>query len=69
VEGDANADQWEMTGTNDGELFGLPATCRFVRVRGATISEFDERGLVVRDTHHIDYGALLAQLRGGAEAT
>ena len=64
IEGDANADQWEMTGTNDGELFGLAPTGRPVRLRGATFSEFDESGLVVRDTHYIDYNSLLAQLSG-----
>jgi steroid delta-isomerase-like uncharacterized protein len=62
VDCEANADQWEMTGTNDGELFGLPATGRPVTLRGATFSEFDESGLVVRDTHYIDYGSLLKQL-------
>lgn len=62
VEGNANADQWEMTGTNDGELFGLPPTGKVVRLRGATFSEFDESGLVVRDTHYIDYQSLFAQL-------
>ena len=64
VDGTANtnADQWEMTGTNDGVLFGLPPTGRSVRLRGATFSEFNADGLVVRDTHYIDYNSLLAQL-------
>jgi steroid delta-isomerase-like uncharacterized protein len=62
IDGDANADQWEMTGTNDGELFGLPPTGRRVTVRGATFSKFDDAGLVIRDTHYIDYPALLRQL-------
>lgn len=62
IDGDANADQWEMTGTNDGELFGLPPTGRTVRLRGATFSEFNDDAMVVRDTHYIDYASLLAQL-------
>jgi steroid delta-isomerase-like uncharacterized protein len=58
----ANADRWIMRGTHTGEFMGLAATGRAVEVQGATFSEFDAGGLVTRDTHFIDLGALLGQL-------
>jgi steroid delta-isomerase-like uncharacterized protein len=57
-----NADQWVMTGTHEGDFLGLAPTGRRVEVAGATFSEFRDDGLVVRDTHYIDVGALLRQL-------
>jgi steroid delta-isomerase-like uncharacterized protein len=59
-----NADQWVMTGTHEGDFLGLAPTGRRVEVAGATFSEFRDDGLVVRDTHYIDVGALLRQLAG-----
>jgi steroid delta-isomerase-like uncharacterized protein len=64
VDGATNADQWVMTGTHEGEFLGLAPTGRRVEVAGATFSEFAEDGLVTRDTHYIDVGALLRQLAG-----
>jgi steroid delta-isomerase-like uncharacterized protein len=64
VDGTTNADQWVMTGTHEGEFLGLAPTGRRVEVAGATFSEFGTDGLVVRDTHYIDVGALLRQLAG-----
>ena len=58
----ANADRWIMRGTHAGEFMGLAPTGRAVEVQGATFSEFDADGLVVRDTHYLDLGALLRQL-------
>jgi steroid delta-isomerase-like uncharacterized protein len=58
----ANADRWIMRGTHLGEFLGLAPTNRSVEVQGATFSEFDADGLVARDTHYIDLGALLQQL-------
>jgi steroid delta-isomerase-like uncharacterized protein len=62
IDGAANADHWLMTGTHTGEYAGLPPTNRTVQVRGSTFSEFADDGLVTRDTHFIDIGALLRQL-------
>jgi len=58
----ANADRWIMRGTHHGEFMGVPPTGRAVEVQGATFSEFGSDGLVVRDTHYLDLGALLRQL-------
>ena len=58
----ANADRWIMRGTHTGEFLGLAPTGRSVEVHGATFSEFDTVGLVIRDTHYVDLGALLRQL-------
>ena len=59
-----NSDQWVMTGTHQGDYLGLAPTGRRIEVRGATFSEFDDDGLVTRDTHYIDVNALLTQLSG-----
>ncbi len=58
----ANADRWIMRGTHTGVFIGLEPTGKPVEVGGATFSEFDADGLVARDTHYIDLGALLRQL-------
>ena len=58
----ANADRWIMRGTHTGVFMGLEPTGRAVEVHGSTFSEFNADGLVARDTHYIDLGALLRQL-------
>ena len=58
----ANADRWIMRGTHTGVFMGLEPTGHAVEVHGSTFSEFDAEGLVARDTHYIDLGALLRQL-------
>lgn len=62
IDGDRHADRWLMTGTHLGELFGIPATGRTVRVEGATFTRLGSNGLVVEDVHLTDRAALLAQL-------
>ncbi len=62
IEGHTNADQWLMSGTHRGTYLGLALSGRRFEVRGATFSEFDAHGLVVRDTNYVDVRALLAQL-------
>jgi steroid delta-isomerase-like uncharacterized protein len=62
VDGDRHADRWIMTGTHQGELFGIPPTGRPVRVEGATFTRLGANGLVIEDVHHVDYAGLLAQL-------
>jgi steroid delta-isomerase-like uncharacterized protein len=62
IDGDAHADRWLMTGTHDGELFGIPATGRTIRIEGATFTRLGADGLVVEDVHFTDLAGLLAQL-------
>jgi steroid delta-isomerase-like uncharacterized protein len=62
VDGDRHADRWVMTGTHRGELFGIPATGRCVRVEGATFTRLGPAGLVVEDVHYVDYTGLAAQI-------
>ena len=65
VDGDRHADRWVMTGTHRGDLFGIAATGRSVRVEGATFTRLGRDGLVVEDVHYVDYAGLLAQLGAG----
>jgi steroid delta-isomerase-like uncharacterized protein len=62
VDGERHADRWIMTGTHRGELFGIPATGRSVRLEGATFTRLGGDGLVVEDVHHVDYAGLMTQL-------
>ena len=62
IDGDAHADRWVMTGTHDGELYGIPPTGRRVRLEGATFTRLGTDGLVVDDVHFTDMAGLLAQL-------
>jgi steroid delta-isomerase-like uncharacterized protein len=62
IDGHRHADRWVMSGTHLGELFGIPATGRKVRVEGSTFTTLDEDGLVIEDVHFMDNAALAAQL-------
>ena len=65
IDGDAHADRWVMTGTHDGELFGIAPTGRRVRIEGATFTRLGADGLVAEDVHFTDMAGLLAQLGVG----
>ena len=62
IDGNTSAERWIMRGTQTGEYQGLPPTRRYVEFIGATFSEYDEHGLVVRDTHYVDVLGLFRQL-------
>jgi steroid delta-isomerase-like uncharacterized protein len=62
IDGDAHADRWVMTGTHDGELYGILPTGRRVRLEGATFTRLGADGLVVEDVHFTDMAGLLSQL-------
>ena len=62
IDGTMSSDRWVMYGTQTGDYQGLAPTGRSVEIPGATFSEYDERGLVLRETHHIDVAGLLRQL-------
>jgi len=62
IDGNRHADRWIMTGTHQGEIFGIAPTGKAVRMEGATFTRLDADGLVAEDVHFTDMGALLAQL-------
>lgn len=64
IDGDRHADRWVLTGTHRGELFGIAATGRRVRIEGATFTRLGTDGLVVEDIHFSDTLGLMAQLNG-----
>ena len=55
------AAEWTMTGTQTGDLPGLPATGRSFLVRGASIVEF-AGDLIRRNTDYWDQASMLRQL-------
>lgn len=61
------ATQWIMTGTQYGDLPGLPATRRKISIRGASISEIKD-GHIVRMTDYYDSAEFYRQLRGQTPA-
>ena len=61
-DGNTDSNQWIMRATHTGEYVGLEPTGRAIDVCGATFSEFDDDGLVLRDTYYVDVPALLRQL-------
>ena len=62
IDGDRHADRWVLSGTHRGELFGIAATGKLVRIEGATFSRLGPDGLVVEDLHFSDTLSLMAQL-------
>jgi hypothetical protein len=46
VSGNRSAQEWTVTGTNDGELQGMPATGKSATTYGCGIVEFGDDGLV-----------------------
>jgi steroid delta-isomerase-like uncharacterized protein len=62
IDGERHADRWIMTGTHRGELFGMPATGRAVRLEGATFTRLGPDGLVAEDVHFTDFAGLMGQL-------
>ena len=62
VDGSRHADRWILTGTHEGELFGLAPTGRTVHVEGATFTVMNDDGMVAEDHHYFDLAGLLTQL-------
>jgi steroid delta-isomerase-like uncharacterized protein len=56
------ANEWIMTGTNDREVQGIPATGRSFRVRGASIGKLDPNGRIVENRDYYNLAEMLAQL-------
>jgi steroid delta-isomerase-like uncharacterized protein len=64
IDGDRHADRWILSGTHQGELFGMSPTGRRVRIEGATFTRLGPDGLVAEDVHLSDLAGLMAQLTG-----
>ena len=60
--GGAYANEWIMTGTNDREVQGVPATGRSFRVRGASVGKLDASGRIVENRDYYNLAELLTQL-------
>ena len=62
------ANEWIMSGTNDREVQGVPATGRSFRVRGASVGKLDTSGRIVQNRDYYNLAELFAQLGMGATA-
>jgi len=62
VSGNHSAQEWKITGTNDGELAGRPATGKSATTYGCGTAEFGEDGLVTRGSSYWNAAALASQL-------
>jgi steroid delta-isomerase-like uncharacterized protein len=60
--GGAYANEWIMTGTNDREVQGVPATGRSFRVRGASVGKLDTNGRIVENRDYYNLAEMFAQL-------
>ena len=56
------ANEWIMTGTNDRDVQGVPATGRSFRVRGASVGKLDTRGRIVENRDYYNLAEMFAQL-------
>ena len=56
------ANEWIMTGTNDREVQGVPATGRSFRVRGASVGKLDASGRIVENRDYYNLAEMFEQL-------
>jgi steroid delta-isomerase-like uncharacterized protein len=62
VYGNRAAQEWKVTGTNDGELMGVPPTGKSATTYGCSTAEFGDDGLIHRAGSYWNAAALLQQL-------
>ena len=62
VSGNRAAQEWKVTGTNDGELMGIPPTGKSATTYGCGTAEFGDDGLIVRAGNYWNAAALMQQL-------
>jgi|SRR5579859_3121584 steroid delta-isomerase-like uncharacterized protein len=62
VSGNRTAQEWKVTGTNDGELMGLAPTGKTAITFGCGTAEFGEDGLIHRAGNYWNAAALMQQL-------
>jgi steroid delta-isomerase-like uncharacterized protein len=60
--GDRVASRWTASGTNDGELMGMPPTHRHVEIAGLTIDRFDAEGRLAESWDQWDNAGFMTQL-------
>lgn len=65
-EGDYVATRWTASGTHEGELMNVPATCRDVTLTGITVSRCQD-GKIVEEWEVSDVFGLLHQIRALAQ--
>ena len=68
VSGNRSAQEWKITGTNDGELMGRPATGKSATTYGCATAEFGDDGLVHHGGSYWNAAALARQLGEVPEA-
>lgn len=59
---DRVAARWTATGTNDGELAGMPATGKRMEITGNSIDRFDADGKIVETWDNWDNAGFMQQL-------
>jgi steroid delta-isomerase-like uncharacterized protein len=62
VSGNRASQEWKVTGTNDGELMGMPPTGKSATTYGCGTAEFGDDGLIHRAGNYWNAAALMAQL-------
>ena len=62
VSGNRAAQEWKVTGTNDGELFGILPTGKSATTYGCGTAEFGEDGVIHRAGNYWNAAALMQQL-------
>jgi steroid delta-isomerase-like uncharacterized protein len=62
IAGGDYANEWIMSGTNDREVEGVPATGRAFRVRGASVGKLDTSGRILENRDYYNLAEMFAQL-------
>ena len=62
VSGNRAAQEWKVTGTNDGELLGIPPTGKSATTYGCATAELGEDGLIHRGGNYWNVAGLMQQL-------
>jgi C-1 hydroxylase len=62
LDGSRVVQEWTVTATHTGEFMGLEATGRWTETYGATVSTFDENGVVIEAAMYWNPLAILRQL-------
>jgi steroid delta-isomerase-like uncharacterized protein len=62
VSGNRTAQEWKVTGTNDGALMGIPPTGKQATTYGCGTAEFGDDGLIHRAGNYWNAAALMQQL-------